>query len=152
MLVGIDGRAGSTRVLEAAGRLAKAFDLPVVVAVVQRFYSDVATVSADAHRAVQEEIEESVFLQAALALDPFGVRWQFGLARGEPVRGLCDVADACDAAIVVIGTRGDGTRSRLHRIFKGSVSSRLVHGQHRPVLVVPPESARKRVGKLHPQP
>src|SRR5262245_28829921 len=102
VLVGIDGRAGSERVLEAAGRLAKAFGLPVVVALVQRFYSDVATVSADAHREVQDEIEEAVFLQAALALDPLGVRWQFGLARGEPARGLCEVAEACDAALVVI--------------------------------------------------
>jgi len=152
ILVGIDGRQGSARVLEAAARLALALDLPVVVALVQKFCSEVMPAGAEAHRELQEEIEESVFLTAAITLDTMGVRWQFGMARGEPARGLCELADACDAAIVVIGTRGDGARSKLHRLFNGSVSGRLVHGQHRPVLVVPPEPARKRRARLPSEP
>lgn len=137
--------------LETAGRVAKAFELPVVVALVQKYCTDVTAATAEAHRELQDEIEESVFLMAAATLDPLGVRWQFGMARGEPARGLSELAEACDAAIVVIGTRGDGARTRLSRLFNGSVSSRLVHGLHRPVLVVPPDPTSKRVEKLNPQ-
>jgi nucleotide-binding universal stress UspA family protein len=48
---------------------------------------------------------------------------------------LLEAADAVDAVVLVIGSRGQGSvRSALF----GSVSSGLLHHAHRPVLVVPP--------------
>ena len=44
-------------------------------------------------------------------------------------------ADAIDAAVVVIGSRGQGA---VKSALFGSVSSGLLHHAHRPVLVVPP--------------
>ena len=44
-------------------------------------------------------------------------------------------ADAIDAAVVVIGSRGQGA---VKSALLGSVSSGLLHHAHRPVLVVPP--------------
>lgn len=149
VLVGIDGRDGSVRVLEAAGRLAQLGGLEVVVALVQKFGADLWAAGAEARAEVEQETEEAVFLLAASVLDPIGVRWRFALARGVPADGLNAIADACDAAVVVVGTRGSGPRSRLRRLISGSVSGTLVHCQRRPVLVIPPiarEPGRDRDG------
>jgi nucleotide-binding universal stress UspA family protein len=139
IVVGIDGRDGSRRVLEAAGRLSQSLGLPLVVALVQQYCAAVVPAGAEAKLELQHEIEEAVFFLAAEILDPMKVSWQFAMPRGGPARALTELAESCDAALVVIGTRGDGPLSRLRRLVNGSVSSRLVHGQHRPVLVVPPQ-------------
>lgn len=143
IIVGIDGRQGSARVLDAAGRLSQSLGLPLVVALVQRYGADVLPAGAEATLELQHEIEEAVFFLAADTLEPMGVSWQFALPRGGPARALTELAEACDAAMVVIGTRGDGAISRLRRLINGSVSSRLVHGQCRPVLVIPPEPVKR---------
>jgi nucleotide-binding universal stress UspA family protein len=48
---------------------------------------------------------------------------------------LLQCADAHDAAMVVLGSRG---RSGLKSIFLGSVSHGVASHAHRPVLIVPP--------------
>lgn len=55
---------------------------------------------------------------------------------GGPVwAAIVDVADELDASLVVTGSRGlAGARS----VILGSVSTRVLHHAHRPVLVVPP--------------
>src|SRR4051812_25448639 len=107
IVVGIDGRAGSRRVLEAAGRLSQSLGLPLVVALVQRYCADVVPAGAEAKLELQHEIEEAVFFLAAETLDPMKVSWHFAMPRGGPVRALTQLAESCDAALVVIGTRGD---------------------------------------------
>jgi nucleotide-binding universal stress UspA family protein len=54
--------------------------------------------------------------------------------------GILDVADAIDAEVIVVGTRGlSGTRE----LFEGSISHQLAEHSPRPVLMVPPTNGRR---------
>lgn len=65
--------------------------------------------------------------------------WTYHTERGEPVHALTTIADAHDALMIVVGTRGHGLGASLQRLLNGgSVGHGLVRGHHRPVLIVPP--------------
>jgi nucleotide-binding universal stress UspA family protein len=54
--------------------------------------------------------------------------------------GILDVAEAINAAVIVVGTRGlNATRE----LFEGSVSHQLAEHSPRPVLMVPPSNGRR---------
>ena len=53
---------------------------------------------------------------------------------GGPAFVIADIADSVDADLIVVGSRG---RAPLTGAVLGSVSARLQHIAHRPVLVVP---------------
>lgn len=53
---------------------------------------------------------------------------------GHVSRKILAVADEYDARIIVLGSRG---RTDVPHLPLGSVSHRLLHGAHRPVLIVP---------------
>ena len=57
--------------------------------------------------------------------------------RGPVTESLLDTADALDALMLVVGTRGLGPLSGL---LLGSISRRLLFTAHRPLVVVPRES------------
>lgn len=57
--------------------------------------------------------------------------------RGPVAEALLDTADALDASMLVVGTRGLGPLSGL---LLGSISRRLLFTAHRPLVVVPRES------------
>ena len=57
--------------------------------------------------------------------------------RGPVTESLLDTADALDASMLVVGTRGLGPLSGL---LLGSISRRLLFTAHRPLVVVPRES------------
>jgi nucleotide-binding universal stress UspA family protein len=57
--------------------------------------------------------------------------------RGPVTEALLDTADALDASMLVVGTRGLGPLSGL---LLGSISRRLLFTTHRPLVVVPRES------------
>lgn len=72
-------------------------------------------------------------LALAAGLTDVAVRAERG---GGPVwAAIVDVADELNASLIVTGSRGlAGARS----VILGSVSTRVLHHAHRPVLVVPP--------------
>ena len=59
---------------------------------------------------------------------------------GGPAHVLADVAGQEQADVIVVGTRGHGTVAGL---LIGSVTQRLLHIAHCPVLAVPPPAAGK---------
>ena len=59
---------------------------------------------------------------------------QFGQERGEPSARLGHLAQELDALFIVVGA---SHRGLFHHLTGASVSRRLLHGQPRPVLVVP---------------
>jgi nucleotide-binding universal stress UspA family protein len=57
---------------------------------------------------------------------------------GHISRRILEIADDYDARMIVLGARG---RSDLPHLPLGSVSHRLLHASHRPVLIVPRQAA-----------
>jgi len=68
-------------------------------------------------------------------LDDCDLDWRFHYLAGRPDRALTHLARAVDAAGFVVGTRRG--KHPMHEFLSGSVSVRLAHHQHRPVIVVP---------------
>ena len=88
------------------------------------------------------EMRDEVFDPALAAhldslLAPRNVRWSTRALAGDPARALGHVADAVDAAMIVVGTRRHSPRRGLREFFGGSVAAQLAHRQHRPVVVIP---------------
>ena len=68
--------------------------------------------------------------------------WRYHTGRGDPVELLAAVAEAHDALMIIVGTRGGGLAAALARTLGRSVSLQVALRQCRPVLVVP--SPRRR--------
>lgn len=66
-----------------------------------------------------------------------GIAWRVLALAGEPASALAHLADAVDAALIVVGTRSIRGRRSMRDFFGGSIAARLAHRQHRPVLVIP---------------
>jgi nucleotide-binding universal stress UspA family protein len=64
-------------------------------------------------------------------------RWRYHTGRGDPVELLAAVAEAHDALMIIVGTRGGGLTAALARTLGRSVSRQVTLRQCRPVLVVP---------------
>ena len=64
-------------------------------------------------------------------------RWSYHTGRGDPVELLAAVAEAHNALMIIIGTRGGGLAAALARTLGRSVSRQMALRQCRPVLVVP---------------
>lgn len=136
IVVGYDSEAASRAALATAVDLARR--LGACLQVVHVVDEDDLPIDPDADdwdRQVDAALDvERAAVAAQLATSD--VDWRYTLARGDPVRGLCTAADACRALMVVVGTRGEGWEARIDRVVHGSVSRRLIHHCHRPVLVV----------------
>ena len=75
--------------------------------------------------------------QAYSQLTTLAGNWAYYSRAGDPAQLLSAVADANDALIIIIGTSRGGVMSLMERFLGESVSSKLVHHTHRPVLRVP---------------
>jgi nucleotide-binding universal stress UspA family protein len=62
--------------------------------------------------------------------------WCYYTGHGDPVELLAAVAEAHDAMMIVVGTRGTGAPAVLERLFGRSVSRGVIRRQRRPALVV----------------
>ena len=72
--------------------------------------------------------------KAAQKLAAAGVKAQKVVAEGRPVEVLLDTAKERDAALIVVGSHGEGAVSAA---FLGSTALKLLHHSKLPVLVVP---------------
>lgn len=78
---------------------------------------------------------ETITEQLRGVLGDDGVPWHFHYLAGRPDRALTHLARAVDAAGFVVGTRRE--KHPMREFLGESVSVRLAHHQHRPVIVVP---------------
>ena len=88
------------------------------------------------------EMRDEVFEPALAAhidslLATRNVRWSTRALAGDPARAIGHLAEAVDAAMIVVGTRSRSPRRGIREFFGGSVAAQLAHRQHRPVVVIP---------------
>ena len=137
IVVGVDGSDQAMAALDAAAHLALATSRellalhvePVVVVDV-----GAPAMVAGAFVVAHQQATARSYLDCKLVLAGTGVSWTFETRPGDPATELARVADERDAVCIVVGRR---RHSPVGRIFHGSVSDRLVHHCHRPVLVIP---------------
>ena len=134
ILVGVDGSDASAEAATMAGQLAADLDAKVTAVYVRQLPTTVPPFSTDFYLdSYWEEVERLAGERTAEALDPLGASWRFEVRTGDPAVQLQLSADEHGADLILVGARG---HSVAHRLLLGSVSTRLVHHAHRPVLVV----------------
>lgn len=139
IVVGVDGSEAAARALEWAIGLAAALDAEVIAVHAYELPAYVPRPGGAPYVPEQENWERSL-------RQDFELRWCAPLARaGVRHRTIFEIGHAGDvllreaetvvADLIVTGRRG---RGELIELLSGSVSQRLVHGAHCPVVVVPP--------------
>lgn len=135
IVLGLDGSDGSRRALPLAVELARRDNANIVIAHVEEriigkgggpLHADEEQIVADIRRQGEElstqGIETSVEMGTVML--------------GGPAHSIDEIADKVGADLIVVGTRG---HSPVAGLLLGSVTQRLLHISHRPVLAVPPE-------------
>lgn len=140
IVVGVDGSSGSRAALEWARDEAVQWDAQVVA--VQAWEFTPLIVATDAPIDLQElrrATEESLDNMVREVFGDEADRVEQRVVEELPAQAVLDAAADCD--LVVVGSRGlGGVRSLL----LGSVSQKVLHHAHCPVVVVrPPEDAEE---------
>lgn len=138
LVVGVDGSAAARHALNAAAELAAATAASLVAVHVMRVpvAAYVAPAAGAGELAVANELAaDHAHFDCEPTLAGHDVPWTFETRHGDPATELQHAADAHAAACVVVGRHG---HRLVTRVLTGSITDRLVHHAHRPVLVVPP--------------
>ena len=133
-----DGSSGAEHALSFAKGLAQAHGARLIVVHVNeialgRAAGPVIFNEDEVQAAIRKQVEDlkQEGLDATLQLAD--------VAAGGVAHVIAEIADKERADLIVVGTRGYGS---LVGLLLGSVTHRLLHIVHCPVLVVPPTSAR----------
>jgi nucleotide-binding universal stress UspA family protein len=135
ILVAVDGSPHSLKGVQEASRLAKALGARLELAYVLPPILLSESVYADTIKKIDagnREEAQKIFTAALAAVAP-GIETGTALLNGAPAEALADLAQADRVWGVVIGAKG---HSAVSRVLLGSVTDRLVHICHKPVLVV----------------
>jgi nucleotide-binding universal stress UspA family protein len=129
IVVGVDGTGSGLDAVALAARLAQATGDPLIVACV---YPEGRLSSGDAAAAVRGPAAKA--LEAAEALAEEAAAEYRTVPSSSPARGLAELAEEEDAAMVVVGSHRSGA---FGRVASGSTAERLLHGSGCPVAVAP---------------
>jgi nucleotide-binding universal stress UspA family protein len=132
-----DGSSGAERALPFAKGLAQAYGARLVVAHVKELLAARGAVPVK----VDEGEVQAVIRKQVEDLKQEGLNATLQLAdvmAGGAAHAIAEIADEEGADLIVVGTRGYGP---LVELLVGSVTQRLLHIVHCPVLAVPPKSA-----------
>jgi nucleotide-binding universal stress UspA family protein len=135
ILVGSDGSNAAQEAVEAAMQLTHAFgsDLTVLnVFEALETYTGVPTDDLDPD-VYAERVRTVVAKRAQCAAEEVEVPYQVTQQVGHPAQTLVQTADKDQADLIVVGSRGLGPFKSL---LLGSVSDRVLHHAHCPVLIV----------------
>jgi nucleotide-binding universal stress UspA family protein len=132
ILLAYDGSSDARHALEHAVSLAAQNGGSVRVVSVVGLHAT-AGLAAGQIRASEAEERAQELQEARELLEARGIRVETVEPTGDPGSAIVDQARACDADLIVMGTRG---RSTLGRVLLGSVSTRVLHQAPCDVLVV----------------
>jgi nucleotide-binding universal stress UspA family protein len=134
VIVGYDGSDCAKAALHAAVEVGRAYGEPVTIAFGYEL-SPVGGELHDYHAALKElantRLDEARTLASA---EDGGVELDAVIVERAPAEALVELADAREARVIVVGTRGE---SPLRGALLGSTPHKLLQMSHRPVLVVP---------------
>lgn len=134
IVLGQDGSEFARKAVPYAVELAKQDDAKlVIVNIVERIAAKGDGYPA---KAKDDEIRAQLSKQAE-ELSADGVETSLEVADimiGGPAHAIAEIADRVSADLIVVGTRG---QSSVVGLLLGSVTHRLLHISHQPVLVVP---------------
>jgi nucleotide-binding universal stress UspA family protein len=142
-VVGVDDVSACGRPLRAAVFLSRALGRPMVAVHVRRravpLVEGYVPIPEDVQLddSAEEAIEAALSADLAASGELDGVSWELVSSSGDAAAELMRIAEARDAACLVVGKRHSGFAQFLHRIASGSVSHAVVSSQKLPVLVVP---------------
>jgi nucleotide-binding universal stress UspA family protein len=130
IVVGYDGRPQGRDAPALGSSLARALDAPLIVAAVYPSEDVLSPLSPEQRRASAERLAKDGMGELAPGLDtrPYPV------AGRSPAHGLHDLAEAEDAAALVVGS---SHRGALGRVLAGNVATQLLSGSPCPVAVAP---------------
>jgi nucleotide-binding universal stress UspA family protein len=141
ILLASDGSDNALRAAHAAAEIAKKFDARVTLLTV--FNPPVMAppflggpepmIDAEVLTQQAEEIQEAVERRTGQALEQHGVVYEARREVGHPVDHIVGVAEKEHVDLIVMGSRGLGG---LQSFLLGSVSDRVLHHAHCPVLIV----------------
>jgi len=141
ILVASDGSEYALKAARVAAEMAKRFDAQVtLLSVFDPPIGQMALVDTDvtvldpevvAHYA--EEVQDAVEKNTGRVLDESDVRYTARRETGHPVDVIVGVAARSHVDLIVMGSRGLGG---LESFLLGSVSDRVLHHAHCPVLIV----------------
>jgi nucleotide-binding universal stress UspA family protein len=139
IVVGVDGSEAAARALEWAIGLAAPLDAEVIAVYAYELPAYVPRPGGAPYVPEQENWERALRQDFELCwcapLAEAGVRHRTIFEIGHAGDVLLREAETVVADLIVTGRRG---RGELVELLGGSVSQRLVHGAHCPVVVVPP--------------
>ena len=144
IVVGLDGSDGAKHVIPFAVELARRDDAKIVIAHIEE---DVVGKGGGPIHATENEIQAEIDRQAE-ELSSQGIETRVEKSTvflGGPAPVIVKIADQADADLVVVGTRG---QSPVVGVILGSVTQRLLHLAHQPVLVVPEDARLKSDGAV----
>ena len=133
-----DGSSGAERALQFAKGLAQANGARLIVVHVKELM--VGRAGGYPLKVDEGQVQAAILKQVEdLKQEGFDATLQMAsVAAGGAAHVIAEIADDAGADLIVAGTRGYGP---LAGLLLGSVTHRLLHIAHCPVLVVPPKSA-----------
>jgi nucleotide-binding universal stress UspA family protein len=136
VLVGVDGSEGSRHAVEWAARLAAVTGSEVLALHVLTYNRELLRdISVDTMRTWRRDLERDLRSKLVAPLVARDVAHRIEIVEHDsPAGGLIEVGEREGADLVVVGAKG---RANLGGRLLGSVSYRMTHGAHRPVVVVP---------------
>ena len=148
IVVGVDGSSGSDRALRWAMEFARGEGAELIAVYALGAVEDLARGASNAvaaglgippsaapwREALHRELDENWCAPLRTA----GLPYRVLLEKASAAAGLMAVADREDADLIVVGAHGHGGFE--DRVL-GSVSYKVSHRAHQPVVIVPPEAA-----------
>lgn len=132
IIVGYDGSECARAALHTALEVAAAYGDKVVIA----FGYELSPVAGELHdyAAALKDMATKRLAEGSALAAASGAQVETAVVTGGPAAGLVELADARDARVIVVGTRGE---SPLKGALLGSTPHKLLQLSDRPVLVVP---------------